>query len=272
MLPLRSNSYANAKGWDNLTHVFTESLRNSSLDEMILLVHTATPSPYGWPPKYVRLVSYNKLEEVPKLLLSAAPSGLRSGAISVRQERPHVEVGTGIQPNGDREEQGQHKRVEMVQERITDETEAEAVTSGGDHEEEIDETRVNAAKMIQHVYRRHLEKKRAGAARKIQAAYRRRLKRKSVVRKGVDATQAHYWDLLRKRSLEMEWSKGSQYYLLFRVPLAYVLVCLDAIGAFVEAEKKEAKKRVMNEDDKDLEQLMETLDQHRCDSVDCTLY
>ncbi|KAF9644922.1 hypothetical protein BDM02DRAFT_822801 [Thelephora ganbajun] len=62
---------------------------------------------------------------------------------------------------------------------------------------------------------------------------------------GIDATQAHYWRLLRKR-----------------VPLAYILVCLDAIKAFAESEKKEAKKRVMTEDDKNLEELMETLDKH----------
>jgi hypothetical protein len=147
------------------------------------------------------------------------------------------------------------------------------VLSGEDHEDqEIDETRVSAAKAIQDAYRRHLEQKRAGAARKIQAAYRHHLERKSVVRRGIDATQAHYWYLLRKRSMEMEWSKGSRYYLLFRVPLAYILVCLDVIKAFVESEKKEAKKRVMTEDDRDLEELMEALRQHRCDSVDCTLY
>jgi hypothetical protein len=70
----------------------------------------------------------------------------------------------------------------------------------------------------------------------------------------------------------MEWSKDSRYYLLFRVPLAYILVCLDVIGAFVESEKKEAKKRLTAEDDKDLEELMEVLRQHRCDSVGFTLY
>jgi hypothetical protein len=47
---------------------------------------------------------------------------------------------------------------------------------------------------------------------------------------------------------------------------------LDTVKAFVESEKKEAKKRMMTEDDRDLEELMEALHQHRCDKVDCTLY
>jgi len=92
-----------------------------------------------------------------------------------------------------------------------------------------------------------------------------------LIRTTVDAIQTHYWDLLRKRSTEMEWSKDSQYYLLFRVPLGYILVCLDAIKTFVESER-EAKKRVMTEDDKHLVELMEALDRYRCDGVDYAVY
>jgi len=274
---LKSNSYAEAKSWEDLVPVFTESLRNSltSHDEMILLLHTAAPSPHGWWPKYVRPVSYNRLDEVPKLLLSVAPSAFGIGTIPAHQQRANIGAATGIQPHGDHDGPGQQKHIyDVPQERIADEkeVEAEAVASGGEHEQEIYETRVNAAKAIQDAYRRHLERKRADAAKKILAAYRRYLKRKRVVRKGIDATQAHYWNLLRKRSMEMEWSKNSQYHLLFRVPLAYILACLDAIKAFVESEKKEAKKRVMTEDDKDLEELMGALDKHRCDNVDRSLY
>jgi len=269
------NSYANAKSWDDLAYTSVESLKNSSLDEMILLLHTATPSPQGWWPKYVRPVSYNRLDEVPELLLSPTPSTLRTGPTLSYQQRANVGAATGVRPHDDHDGPGQQERIDSIpQEKVADrkEAEAEAIVSGGDHEQEIYETRVNAAKAIQDAYRRHLERKRADAAKKIQAAYRRHLKRKRVVRKGIDATQAHYWNLLRKRSTEIEWSKDSRYYLLFRVPLAYILACLGTIKAFIESEKKEAKKRVMAEDDKDLEELMGALDQHRCDRVDCTLY
>lgn len=172
----------------------------------------------------------------------------------------------GARPDDNHDEQQQHN-IDIPQERITDGNEEEVAVSGGDHEQEIDRDRANAAKTIQDAYRRHLEQKRVVAARKIQVAYRRRLGRRGIVRKGIDATQAHYWHLLRKKSREVKWPMGSQYYLLFRVPLAYILVCLNTIKAFVESEKKEAKKRLLTEDDKNLERLIKVLDQHRCDSV-----
>jgi hypothetical protein len=291
---LRCNSYAEAKGWRELELVFTESLRNSPLDEFILLWRATIPSPRGWRSKYVRLVSYNRLDEVPELLLSMAPSASRTGDTPAHQQGPRVEAVKGVQFGGDHDGQGHQERIDIPQERITDGKEVEEVMSSGDHdipqeriadgkeaevvmtdrdhEQEVHETRANAAKAIQYAYRRHLEQKRAAAAQKIQAAYRRHLRRKSVVRRGIDATQAHYWHLLRKRSMEMKWSKGSRYYLLFRVPLAYILVCLDAIKVFAESEKKEAKKRVMAEDNRELEKLMKALHQHWCATVDRTLH
>ena len=208
---LRFNSYAVAEDWDDLVHAFTESLKDSSLDEMILLLHTTISGPHEKRSEYIRPVSYIRLGDIPKLVMSS-----------------------------------------------------------GDHKE-IDDPRVNAAKVIQDCYRRHLEWKRSGAARKIQAAYRRRLNRKNAVRKRIDATQAH-WDLLRKKSMEMEWPKDSRYYLLFRVPLGYVLVCLDTIGTFAESRKKEANKRMKTARNKDLEELDKARKQYMCDSVDCSVY
>ena len=269
-LLLRPYSYANAKSWKDLEHVFTESLNNTLLDEMIQLLHIHLPNPRRRQSKYIRPAFYNRLDEIPRLLLSAAPSALRTSATPVSQQRPQVGATTGVQPDENGDEQKEQEHIDIPQERIADGKETEAVASSGDHE--VDETRVNAAKAIQDAYRRYLERKRISAARKIQAVYRRHLKRKSVVRKGIEATQAHYWNLLRKRSKEMEWTKGSQYYLLFRVPLGYILVCLSAIEAFAESEKKEVRKRMMTEDHKGLEELVDALSQYRCDSIDCTLY
>ena len=270
ILLLRPNSYAAAESWDDLAYAFTKSLKNSSLDEMVLLLHTTLPDPAGWQSKYVRPVSYDRLDEVPELLLSMTPNVLETGTTPT--QRPRVGAATETQLDGDRGGKGQQKCIDVPEERISDGKEVDVVISGGGHEEEIDKTRVDAAKAIQDTYRHYLERKRAGAARKIQDAYRRHLRRKNIIRQGIDATQAYYWHLLRRRSMEMEWSKTSRYYLLFRVPLAYILACLDAIKTFVESEKKEAKKRVMTEDDKDLEELMKALDQHRYDSTDGTLY
>ena len=271
MLLLRPNSYAAAENWDDLVYAFTRSLKNSSLDEMILLVRATIPGPHERRPKYVRLVSYNKLDGVPGLLLSGASCDLRSDATPARQQRPHVGAATGAQSGGDHDIQGQQKHIDGTpQEKIHDGEEAEAVTTGGDHEEEIDETLVNAARVIQDAYRHHWERKRIPAIRKIQAAYRRYLKRKSVARKGIDATQAEYWDLLRKRSMEMKWSKDSPYYLLFRVPLAYILVCLDVIATFAGSGKKEANKRLVAPGHMGIEDLMETITQYGYDNVNRT--
>jgi hypothetical protein len=169
MLLLKPNSYANAEGWDDLVHALTES-NHSSLDEMILLVYKGIPGPYKQRPKYVRLVSYNRLDEVPKLLLSVAPSALRKG---------------------------RKRHVEMPQEGITNGTEAGVEMSVRDYEQEIDE---------------------------------------------------------------------------IRDPLACVLECLDAIKAFAESEKREAKRRRTIEGGESLQELTEALNQHRCDGVYCTLH
>ena len=272
ILILRPKSYANAESWDNLVHAFAEPLQNSSLDEIILLLHTATPGPDAPPPKYVRPVFYDQLYEVLELLLLKAPSTLRTDTIPTNRRWPHDGAATGVQPGSDHGGRRRRKRTEIPGERIAPGREAEVAVPGGDHEEETDKTQVDTAKVIQDAYHRDLERKRAGAARKIQVAYRRHLEGKAVVREGFDATQAYYWRLLRKRSTKMEWPKDSRYYLLFRVPLAYILACLDTIKVFVESEKKEAKKRMMTEAHGGLEELMKALDQYRYGGAEYTLY
>ena len=139
----------------------------------------------------------------------------------------------------------------------------EVVLSRGDSEQEIDKpsTRVNSAKMIQDASRRHLERERAGAARKIQAAYHCYSKRKSVVLKRTNLTQASYRYRLRKKSMEMGWSEDSQYSILFRYPLGYILVCLDLIKWLVESEEKDVKKWTT------IEGNQEALSYLRCDTI-----
>ena len=164
---------------------------------MILLVHGDIPGSYEWQPKYTRLVSYNRLDEVPKLLLSVAPNGLRSGITSTRQQRPYIEVVTRVQPNSDHDGQGQRRRVEMLQEKTADRTEVEVDIPGRDHEQKVEEIRDS---------------------------------------------------------------------------LKYVLECLVVIKAFAESEREEAMRRMMTPGSKNIQELMEALDQHRCDAVYCTSY
>ena len=233
-------------------------------------MHIALPDPHGREPRNTRKVSYDSLEDVPRLLSTASSAWRTSAAPTRPQHWARAGVATEVKRDGGDNEQAQQKSIGVPQESIAGGTGAEVVVPGGDEEEETDGTQTNAAKTIQEAFRRYLGRKRTDAARKIQTAYRSRLKRKSIVRKGIEATQAHYWHLLRKRSKKMEWSKNSRYYLLFRVPLAYILVCLDAIKSFADSGKKEAKKRAMTEHHRKLEEVMKVLTQHRCDNVYCS--
>ena len=108
---LRSISYANAKSWDDLVHAFAEPLKNSSLDEIILLLHTTSPGPDAPCPKHVRSVFYNRLEEVPELLLSKTPSTLRTDAIPTNRRWPRAGAATGVQPNSDHDGRRQQKHI-----------------------------------------------------------------------------------------------------------------------------------------------------------------
>jgi len=257
---LRFSSYADANDWGDLVHTFTEWLEDSSLDEIILLLHTT---------KHVRTVFYDRLDGIPKLLLPA-PDALGTGTTPAYRQQPHIGAVTGAQHDSDHDGQRQRGHADIPEDSIFDGKEANVIS--GANNEEINETRANAAKVIQDAYRRYLERKQGPAARKIQRAYRRYLERKRVVRTEIDATQARYWSLLRRRSMEMRWPKGLRYYILFRVPLAYILVCLEVIEAFVGSERKAAGKRLMTGSYKGFEESMKTLNRYRCDSVNPTLY
>ena len=144
---LRPNSYANAEGWDDLVQAFTESLEHSSLDEMVLLLHVDIPGPYEHQSEYARQVDYNALEEVPHLLLSVAPSALRTSATSTHQERQRVEEATRVQPHDDQDGQAEEEHNEMPREKTSNGT--EAVTLDEEYKREVEESWVNAAKAAQ---------------------------------------------------------------------------------------------------------------------------
>ena len=55
--------------------MFTKSLSDSTLDEMILLLHSEAPKPQGWVSRYVGTVIYEKVEEIPDLLRVKAAGG-----------------------------------------------------------------------------------------------------------------------------------------------------------------------------------------------------
>lgn len=263
-LVLRPNSYADAKNWDDLVHAFTESLEHPSPDEMILLLHQGIPGPHGWWPEHVCPVTYSRLSGVPNHLLSTPPGAVKTSIIHV-QQKSHAEGATETRIGESHGEQLQQAPIDASLEGVADNMEVEVDMPEPHREQEFDENQVKAAEAIQGAYRayhRHLERKRVSAARKIQAAYRCHLKQKTVPRKATKGTRAYYWDLLRERSREMEWCKDSQYYLLFRVPLADILVCLDTVGTFFRSEKKKASKRTIGSRHKDHKESVEAVDRY----------
>ena len=262
-LVLRFNRYAHSKDWYDLMHASIESL--PSPDEMILLLHKSKPGPRGRFPERIFPVVYDTLDEVPKLLLSKAPGPLGT-VVPLVQQQQRVEIITRAQPDGDHDGQRQLIPIDASQEGVTDIKEAEADELDSHHEEEFNETQVKAAQVIQVAYYRHLERKRVAAALKIQAACRRYLRQRNVARMVIDESRVQYWKLLRERSKETKW-EDLRYYLLFRVPLADILICLDLIWAFLKAEKKDANKRMGAPKEKDGEELMDVIDQYMYDSA-----
>lgn len=101
------------------------------------------------------------------------------------------------------------------------------------------------------------------AARTIEAAYCRLMTRKKEILKGIDATRARLWSLLRDRASSMGWSGNIHYKLLMQGPLVHVLVCLDAIKMFADRVNKVTKKQLQADDHTRLEELMEKFDWSR---------
>ena len=274
VLVLRSNSYADAKDWNDLVHAFTESLKHPSSDKMILLLHKAIPGLHGRWSDHVFPVAYDTRDGIPELLLSNPPRAVRTVITRASQQQQHAKKVTEAQPNRDHDKQSQPTPTDAPQSEVVDTKEVKVDRPDPQREQVSDETRAKAAKAIQGAYRayRHrLEQKQVIAACKIQAAYRRHSIRRNIVRKGIDESQARFWTLLRERSREMKWPKDSRYYLLFRVPLGDILVCLNTVGAFLASRKKEANKRITDTEKKGQGDFAKAGDQYRYDRVGCAL-
>lgn len=273
-LLLRSNSYTDAKNWNDLVHAFTESLKHPFRDEMILLLHKTLPGPCGRWSEHVFPITYDTLGGVPKLLLAKVPSTIRADVTHNQPKQRPEETETEAQLKRNHGEKQQPDPVDASWKKVVKSKGVEMNRLDSHKEQDCEEIRINAAKMIQDAYRahrRHLKQKRVSAARKIQVAYRRHLKRKNVVRKGIDELRVHYWRVLRMRSREMEWSKDSRYFILFRVPLADILVCLDIVGTFFQSEKKEANKRMVDPQNNNHEELNKAVDQYRYEKPSWTM-
>jgi len=241
LLNIDALRYADAFDWRGLVNVFTKSLSDSTLDEMVLLLYIRAPKYQGWVSRYVRTVMYENVEEIPGLLRAKAtgrtdtrvPADPPPG-FPTTEEHP-------MEPEGD---DGQQEHPDLPEEDVLNLADGEPPVDGGQEEDSAspEETR---------------------AALTIEAAYHRVMTQKKEVLKGNDATRARLWFLLRDRASSMESPRYRRYKLLMQGPLVHVLVCLDGIKMFADQTSRDSKKQLQGDDHRRLEELMERSDRSR---------
>lgn len=241
LLDLDVLRYADAFDWRGLENVFTKSLSDSTLDEMVLLLHTRAPKYRGWVSRYVRIVMYEKIEEIPDRLRTKA-----TGRIDTRVP---VEPPPGFQTTEERpiepeNDDGQQKHPDLPEEDVLNSSDGEHPVDGGQEEVSASPEEIRAALTIE-------------------AAYHRVMTQKKEVLKGNDATRARLWFLLRDRASSVELPRYRRYKLLMQGPLVHVLVCLDGIKMFADQASRDSKKQLQGDDHRRLEELMERSDRSR---------
>ena len=231
--------YADAPDWRELVNVFMKSLSDSTLDEMILLLHSKAPKYRGSVSRHARTVFYENVEEIPDRLHTKAAG---------RTETP---VGPPSFPTpegrtiGFKNDDGQEKHPELPE---------EEAPNPGDSEPSVDNLGQEGASVTPEEIRAVLT---------IEAAYHRVMTRRKATLGSIDATRVRLWCLLRDRASSMEWPRHKQYKLLMQGPLVHVLVCLDGIKMFADQANKNSKKQLQKADHRGLEELIERSDRSR---------
>ena len=242
LLNLDALRYADAFDWRGLVNVFTKSLSDSALDEMVLLLHTRAQKYQGWVSRYVRTVMYENVEEIPDRLRTK-PTGRTDTRVPTNPPPgfPTTEE-PPIEPEND---DGQQKHPGLPEEDVLGPSDGEPpVADGGQEEVSASPEEIRAALTIE-------------------AAYHRVMAQKKEVLKGNDATRARLWFLLRDRASSMESPRYRRYKLLIQGPLVHVLVCLDGIKMFADQTSRDSKKQLQGDDHRRLEELMERSDRSR---------
>lgn len=212
------------------------------MDELILLLYSKSPRPYGWRSKFALPLIYDRLEDVASGIGSHTPK---------YPDGPSVSYTTKSNTAGTDDQVDDNRGGEGEQEATPHEDAME-----DDNEEGL------VAQESQDIQSPESQAKMA-AARKIQAACIRHLKRKTAVPTGTHATRARFWSQLEARAAGMTWNRASRYKLILRGPLVHVLVCLDVIGTATHSAKRDVKKRSKDAHHQELEELMESQARYR---------
>jgi len=235
-------SYAWAQDWNGVVQAFRNSFTDSAMDELVLLLYSKSPRPYGWKSNFARPVIYDRLEDVISGIAFQAPNHLDGPFMSQPGQFNTTVADNQVDENHDREREQEDSHHENAME--------------DDNEQDLMEQEVHEVQTPE------LQAKIA-AARKIQAACVRHLERKKAVPTGIQATRARFWNQLQTRAAGMAWSRPSRYKLILQGPLVHVLVCLDVIGAAADSEKRDVKKRSKVAHHEELEEVMESQARYR---------
>lgn len=221
--------------------MFTKSLSDSTVDEMILLLYSKAPKYQGWVSRYVRIVMHGNLEEIPNCLVKVSARADTRTPADPPTSFPTPE-GHPVETDHD---DGQQKHPALPEEDVLSPANGEpSVDIGGQEEVSASPEEVRAALTIE-------------------AAYHRVVTRRKEALRGIDATRARFWALLRDRASSMEWSGNRRYKLLMQGPLVHVLVCLHGIKAFADQTNKDSNRQLRGDDHSRLEELIERSDRSR---------
>ena len=235
--------YAEAPDWRGLVNVFTNSLSDSPFDKMIHLLHSKAGRFRGRVPPHAQTVKYENIEEIPDRL--RGKTGTRRTDTRAPANLPpslQTPEGQSTKPGND---DGQQKDPEQPEEDVLNSSGGDApVDNSGQEEVTVSPEEIQAAL-------------------KILAVYHRFMARKNEALKGIDATRARLWSLLRDRASSMEWPSHKQYRLLMQGPLVHVLVCLDGIKMFADQVNRDSKEQLKGDDHRKLEELMDRSDRSR---------
>ena len=212
------------------------------MDELILLLYSKSPRPYGWDHGFARPITYDRLEDVTSGRAFQVSTQVPGPSMSYPSQPSATAAGGQIEDDHD----GEHDQDDTPHEPIAEDDDEQDLEAQEDHEVRAPESRAKV-----------------DAARRIQAAYVRYSTRKKAVLTGVRAIRARFWSQLQARVAKMTWSSSSTYKLVLRGPVVHVLVCLDVIGATTDSAKRDVKKRSKVAHHEELEELMESQARYR---------
>ena len=234
-------SYAWARDWKNLVQAFRNSFTDSAMDELILLLHSKSPRPYGWNFNFARPIIYDRLEDVTSGVAFQVSKKVDRPSTSHPDQLGTTEAHDQIDDNHEEQEQD-----DTPHENVVEDDHEQDLAAQEDHEVQTPESQAKV-----------------DAARKIQAAYIRHLTRKKTISTGFHAIRTRFWGQVQTRAAEMTWSHSSMYKLILRGPVVHILVCLDVLGVTTDSAKRDVKKRSKVAHHEELEELMESQARYR---------